>query len=364
MEDVSDRPIAYASRTISSAEQNYAQIEKEALGIVFGLKKFHLYLFGRRFVIITDHQPLTKIFGPKEGIPAMLRLLRMQNWALVLAGYDYDICYRSSAANATADALSRLPANPANVSDEECEVPVHAICLSSLLLSSSLVASATKRDPTMSREIDFTLYGWPDVPRNDSLYPYFRRRTELSVEDGCLLWGHRVIIPPSLYSEVLAELHSLHPGVCRMKQLARSHVWWPGLDAAIEDLVLHCSLCQQSAKMPPHVPHVPWQWPARPWVRIHSDFSMYESKNYLILVDSHSKWLEVLPMSTTTSTATNAALRHLLLRLVCRRSQFQTMVRSSCQSSSCQNAVMSKRRLYSVETQANSKNGSSPWILL
>ena len=310
MEDGSERPIAYASRTLSSAEQNYSQIEKEALGIVFGLKKFHLYLFGRRFVIATDHQPLTKIFGPREGIPVMAAA-RMQRWALLLAGYDYEICYRSSAANANADALSRLPANPADVSDEVYDVSVHAIALASLPLSSASVAAATKKDPALSRVVDFTLYGWPDVLKHDVLYPYFCRRTEISVEDGCLLWGHRVIIPPVMHSELLAELHSLHPGVCRMKQLARSHVWWPGLDAAIEDLVLHCQLCQMSAKMPPKAPFVPWQWPAKPWARIHVDFAMYESKNYLIVVDSHSKWLEVLPMTVITSTATITVLRNL-----------------------------------------------------
>ena len=108
MPDGSERPVAFASRTLSAAEKNYAHIEKEGLAIIFGIKKFHLYLFGRKFTLITDHQPLTRIFGPKNGIPS-LAAARMQRWATVLSGYDYDIVYHSSKQNANADFLSRMP---------------------------------------------------------------------------------------------------------------------------------------------------------------------------------------------------------------------------------------------------------------
>ena len=102
-----ERPIGYASRTLSKSERNYAQIEKEAL-IVFGIKKFHQYLYGRKFTLVSDHKPLLSVLGPQSGIPTSAAA-RMQRWALLLSGYQYDIQYRSTTKHANADCLSRLP---------------------------------------------------------------------------------------------------------------------------------------------------------------------------------------------------------------------------------------------------------------
>ena len=105
MPDNTERPIAYASRTLSSAERNYSQIDKEALALVWGVKKFNNYLCGRKFTLVTDHQPLTSIFHPTKSVPATTAS-RMVRCAVFLASFDYEIEYKSSTKHCNADGLS------------------------------------------------------------------------------------------------------------------------------------------------------------------------------------------------------------------------------------------------------------------
>ena len=108
MEDGQEQPIAFTSRTLSKSEQNYSQIEKEAVVLIFGVKKFHFYLCGHTFTLVTDHKPLTAIFGAKRGIPP-LAAARLQRWSLILSAYNYNIECRPTESHANADSLSRLP---------------------------------------------------------------------------------------------------------------------------------------------------------------------------------------------------------------------------------------------------------------
>ena len=106
--DGTERPIACASRSLTKSDSNYSVIEKEALAIIFGIRKFQQFLYGRRFTLLTDQQPLTLLFGSKKAIPAVAAS-RIQRWTIQLSAYQYDIKYRKSKQNANANALSRLP---------------------------------------------------------------------------------------------------------------------------------------------------------------------------------------------------------------------------------------------------------------
>ena len=258
-----ERPIAFASRTLSSSERNYSQIEREALSIVFGIQKFHQYVYGRHFILITDHKPLTYILGPQQSIPP-LAAARIQRWAWQLSAYKYDIEFRASCKHANADGLSRLPlkvvgaeANP----DEARIANLHR--LEALPVTVADLKTATSRDPALSRVLLYMRSGWPSDLSED-LSPFKNRFTELSEEDGCLLWG---VIPMSLQSQVLNELHDSHPGISKMKALARCHVWWPDMDRNIEALVRSCESCQSIKHAPPVAPLHPWIWPSRPHSR-------------------------------------------------------------------------------------------------
>jgi len=161
-----------------------------------------------------------------------------------------------------------------------------------------------------------TQNGWPvhfcTIPE---LKPFFLRKDELSVEQGCLMWGLRTVIPPTLQEQILSELHKAHPGVARMKATARSHVWWPGIDSDIEERACGCKQCFRTRKAPQAAPLFPWSWPTTPWQRIHVDFATHQSSHCLIIVDAHSKWPEVIgPMNTTTAEATANVLRNIFAR--------------------------------------------------
>ena len=313
--DGKEKPIAYASRSLSPAERNYSQIEKEGLAIVFGVTKFYMYLYGQRFTLCTDHKPLLKIFAP-DGATPVLAAARLQRWSLLLSSYQYNIQYRSSSDIANANALSRLHLSyRKDASAEECIYSVARQQLHKHPVSAQRIATETAHDPTLARALQLTQNGWTITCDDQELKPYFNRRHELSIEQGCLLWGLRVIIPPSLRSRVLEELHREHPGVSRMKSIARSHLWWPRLDESIAALASACPDCSRVKNNPPKAPLYPWTWPAKPWQRIHIDFATYNSLHYLVLVDAHSKWPEVIgPMKSTCADATADALRSVFAR--------------------------------------------------
>ena len=307
-----ERPIGYMSRSLNEAERNYSTLEKEALAIIFGVKKFHQFLYGHSFTIKTDHKPLEGLLNEKKGIPA-LAAPRIQRWALTLSAYEYKISYKAGQTNGNADGLSRLPLP---VMPESVPVPGETILLMEHLegtpVHSGHIKEWTKRDPVLSQVHNLILEGWPAKNSSEELHPYFTKRTELSVEDGCVLWGARVVVPPQGRSKILTELHEAHPGESRMKALARSYVWWPGLDQDIVKKVKSCDKCQSNQSAPAEAPLHPWEWPGLPWSRIHIDFAgPYKGEMFLVVVDAYSKWLEVRRMRSTTSAATIEKLREM-----------------------------------------------------
>ncbi|XP_039384821.1 uncharacterized protein K02A2.6-like, partial [Mauremys reevesii] len=307
-----ERPIAFASRTLSKAKTNYAQIKREALGIVFGIRKFHQYLFGRKFTLLTDHQPLTSIFGPYTGIPP-LAASRMQRWALLLSAHTYEIKYRKSTLHGNADGLSRLPL-PVKYQDSAQKEIFYFEQVENTPITATQIKKATRVDPVLSQVMDLVMHGKSQqtCPVSPDLVTYMSRRTELSVQSGCLLWGRRVIIPPPLRSQMLEQLHSGHCGMVRMKEIARSYFWWPGLDSAIEEKAKACMSCQGVRNAPQWAPLYPWDWPENPWQRIHVDFAgPLEGSMFLVAVDAHSKWPEVSIMQSTTAESTIQKLRGL-----------------------------------------------------
>ena len=217
------RPLAYGSRTLNEHEKRYGQIDKKALAIMFGLKRFHVYLYGRHFTILTDHKPLERIFGLKTAIPP-LAAMRLERWAIILAAFNHSIKFVPSKQNVVADALSRLPL-PSTAGGESAVFKFEERLVDCLPITHKEISHVTRVDPVLSRVLEFIRSGSPQHIKDLLLKPFLHRRYELSIEQDCLVWGIRVVIPTRYQKDILNELHVGHPGIVRMKELARSYLW-------------------------------------------------------------------------------------------------------------------------------------------
>ena len=170
MPDGSERPIAYTSRTLSSAERNYAHIEKEGLAVVYAVKKFHQYIYGQHVLIITNHKPLLGLLAEDKPIPS-LAAARIQRWAIILSSYDYTLTYKSGATNSNADCLSRLlTAQNVNVSSKLDNV-VYLTELDASPVTSEEVSYHTKTDVVLSKVCTYVKRGWPETNENKLFTP-------------------------------------------------------------------------------------------------------------------------------------------------------------------------------------------------
>lgn len=247
-------------------------------------------MFGKRIILRTDHKPLETIFGPKVKS-------RLQCWAYFLSGFQYDIEWIKTSQNGNCDALSRLPIeDDTDIFGEDC-VQMYYIAENATGIDCNTVIRETKRDEVLTRILRYCTIGWPSDNKtlSEEEKKYFTKRNELSVDQNCLFWGIRIIIPSCLRGQLLDDFHASHLGIDKIKALARSYVWWPGIDADIENLVGSCKICVENRKTLPHAALTPWPWPERPWQRIHCDFlGPFHGDMYLIIVDSYSKWPEVV----------------------------------------------------------------------
>uniref|UniRef100_A0AAG5D9A3 RNA-directed DNA polymerase n=1 Tax=Anopheles atroparvus TaxID=41427 RepID=A0AAG5D9A3_ANOAO len=316
------RVIQHASRALTEAERHYSQIDREGLAIIFAVKKFHKMIFGRRFTLQTDHRPLLHIFGSKKGIPTVTAN-RLQRFALTLLAYDFDIEYVRTDDFGNADLLSRLINTQAKPEEDtviaSIETDIKAMVISALhatpLHFADLIRE-TQKDPLLQKLIRYIREGWPNnTTYTRDLSRFFARKDALSIVEGCILFGERVVIPQVLQRQCLQQIHQGHPGIQRMKALARSYIYWPSLDADITEWVKTCQPCQAVAKSPPHSSPVPWPEAAGPWQRVHVDYAgPLDGDFYLIVVDSFSKWPEVFRTNSTTSAATIGILRGIFAR--------------------------------------------------
>jgi hypothetical protein len=300
--DGSERPIEFASRTLTKPEEKYNQIDKEATGIYWGLKKFFQYCYGRKFILVTDHKPLVTIFNPDKNLPSM-SATRLFNYSHFLSGFDYKIEFRKTSEHGNADFLSRFPVEKySNATMDQTDV-FYMKQIETINLNHILVVQETRKDENL-RQLLLAL------ETGQSLEHYGYHDGELCIHDGCIMKGWRVMIPDSLKKYVLKELHFGHLGIVKTKALARSFCYWRGLDKDIEDSISKCRQCREKQNLPKKEINHPWEPASQPWERVHIDFAGPTNGNYfLLVVDAFSKWVEVMPAKNITSSWTIRELR-------------------------------------------------------
>ena len=197
---------------------------------------------------------------------------------------------------------------------EEMEDDVDSVCLVRTISrqinpdNPLLVVRETAKDPILAQVMRFVKEGWPHA-FSEELKDFKKLENSLSTENGCVFYGLRVIIPSTLRNHILKLLHLGHFGMQRMKQLARSTVYWPRIDFDIENLCRKCTSCGQFQNKPDKPSIHPWMMPEKPWSRLHLDHAInFLGRNWLVLVDAYSKYPCIHPTTSTSSKSTTAIL--------------------------------------------------------
>ena len=308
-----DRPVAYASKALSPSQENYVQMEKEMLAIVFGCERFHDYLYGQREITVeSDHKPLEAILKkPIHQAP-----LRLQRMILRIKPYAANVKYLPGSQLILADTLSRAYL-PSKATDQPDEYEIHV--LDSGQLSETVfykLREETKSDLELQQLQKVVMSGWPQtqVETPVETRPYWNYRDEISCYEGLMFKGDRIIVPHSLRPEILQRIHAAHLGIEKCKARARGAVFWPGINSAIDELVSKCSTCQQHQRSNQREPLIPQEVPKRPWATVAADIFYYKGKDYLLVVDYFSKYPEVARLSSKNSEAVILAMKDMFAR--------------------------------------------------
>ena len=292
------KPVAYASRSLSHTEANYAQIEKEALTSVWACEMFSTYVLGMQFMIETDRKPLVALFGSKHMDELPPRIFR---FSLRLARFDYMINHVAGKMVFTADTLSRAP-RPFTEGDVRHETETEClmeVCVRDLPASPQrlqVYCKAQQDDPICAKIIQYVQQGWPDKHKIEPvLKHYWKVQGDLVVHKNLLLYGKRIVVPKEHRRETLKKLHQRHQGIVRCQERARISVWWPGIGQQIKDLVQSCPTCVREFSHHPE----PWMLTPLPdllWQQVSSDLFVFKGESYVVVTDYYSRYPEVLKL--------------------------------------------------------------------
>ena len=259
--------MTFASKTLTPTQSAYSNIEREALAIVYGIHKFHTYLFGKPFVVVTDHKPLLMILNkPLKSAPP-----RLQRLLIKIQDYDFLLVHRPGSQMIIADALSRLPN-----SKKSAEIPLDIAVDNILIDDIDEYQQIDLINVSISKRIQLRgLSAIKELPQY--LRPYWSYRDEIGISG-----------------------------------LMRDSVYWPNIHKDIETLIKSCETCQESQTEQKKQPMIAHEVPSTPWTKVASDMFEMKGDHYLLITDYHSKFPYVKKVQSTSS----ATIAHLTAECV------------------------------------------------
>ena len=305
------RVISYASRSLTETERRYSQTEKEALALIWACEKFHPYIYGTPFELVTDHKPLEVIYGPKSRPCA-----RIERWVLRMQPYKFKVRYQPGPKN-IADALSRLVTSEdggsRHSSQAEQYVRFVAVSATPSAMTTREVEEASAEDEELSA-IRKCIDGesWDQLAYKQ----YIPCSGELCTIGQLILRGTRIVIPKKLRPRILSLAHEGHLGVVGTKQKLRSRVWWPGMEKDAEKHCKTCYGCQLVSRPNPPEPIRATALPTGPWRDLAVDLlgPLPTGESILVVVDYYSRYYEVDILRSTVTSKIISSLEEMFAR--------------------------------------------------
>ena len=253
------KAVCYASRGLTKTEQNYQNLEREALGTIWGIEKFHYFLYGKEFTLETDQKPLVNIYK-KHMADISLRVQR-----LIVRSFPYlpfKFVYRKGKDIPVADALSCVtPMDP----EDNIQLPIIAVNMITTCILMSVhpqdsfsnkldrLRKSTAQDNQLTRLSHYINTGFPCGKKNllTDLHEFWNHREALSIESGLITCDNRIIVPKEMRPEMLQYIHQGHQGKERCLLWARNTVFWPKMTYDVQKLIERCIICQEHGRSQP-----------------------------------------------------------------------------------------------------------------
>ena len=297
-EDGEFRTVYYASRKLTAVESRYSQFEREALAIRWACQKFHLFVYGIEFDILTDHRPLIAVFNGRHKPPNA----RLERMVLSVQPYSFNVHHIPGKLN-SADGLSRLPIDGEETNDskrtEDYAFSVVAEAVPAALKLEKI--DELSADDNTLQAIRQAINSGDWRPLNGTGYTAVRN--ELWTHGNLVMRDDRIVIPTVIRKQVMKLAHEGHQGMTRTKARLRQKVWWPSMNSEVEELIRACHPCQLVGPRPRPEPIRSTPFPPGPWTDIAIDLCgpLPGGDQLFVIVDYYSRWPEVIWMKNTTS---------------------------------------------------------------